>query len=70
MELQDIDTDDIDDSSKMFSLIDDYVNQECSNISNLKDILIIFDKLNSFFEKYNYIPSLDLFTELINKNSN
>lgn len=70
MELHDIDTEEIDDSSKMFSLIDDYVNQECNNISDLKDILIIFDKLNSFFENYNYIPSLDLFTELINKNSN
>lgn len=70
MELYDIDTEEIDDFSKMFSLIDDYVNQECNNISDLKDILIIFDKLNSFFENYNYIPSLDLFTELINKNSN
>ena len=56
------------DSSTSFKIINDYINQKFSQVSNFEDAIKYFKKLDSFFEVYNFIPNPDLLIELINKN--
>ena len=59
----------IHDSSTSFKIINDYINQEFSEISNYKDSIKYFKKLDNFFKTYDYLPNLDLLIKLINKNN-
>ena len=59
----------IHDSSTSFKIINDYINQEFSEISTYKDSIKYFEKLDNFFKTYDYLPNLDLLIKLINKNN-
>ena len=56
----------IHDSSTSFKIINDYINQEFSEISTYKDSIKYFEKLDNFFKTYDYLPNLDLLIKLIN----
>ncbi len=49
-------------------IIDAYINQKFTLVKNEKDALLYFKKLNAFLETYNYNPSPDVLTKLINQN--
>ncbi len=57
------------DSSTSFKIINDYINQKFIEMSDDKEAIKYFKKLNSFLETYNFIPTLDLLIELLNKNN-
>lgn len=50
-------------------LINNFINQKFDKVKNYEDSLKYFKNLNSFFEKYDFIPSIDLLLEIINHNS-
>lgn len=52
-----------------FKIIDTYINQKFITISSKEDALKYFKEISSFLTRYSFIPNLDLFIELINKNS-
>lgn len=52
-------------SKTSFSIINNYINQRFSNISRYEESLKCFRELSSFFEKYNFIPSLDLLSDYL-----
>lgn len=57
------------DSSTSFKVINDYINQKFSEISTFEYAIEYFQKLDSFFQTYNFILTPDLLIELINKNN-
>ncbi len=57
------------DPQTSFYILNNYINQKFMDVSNYEDALKYFKELSSFFKMYNYIPNLDVLTELVNKNS-
>ena len=57
------------DSNSSFELINNYINLKLKNVKTYDEAINNFEKLNLFFETYNYLPNPDLLIELINKNS-
>ena len=56
-------------SNSSFELINNYINLKLKNIKTYDEAINNFEKLNLFFETYNYLPNPDLLVELINNNS-
>lgn len=57
------------DTNASFELINNYINLKCKLTTLPEEIIKQFEKLNSFFETYNYLPSPDILMELIDKNT-
>ena len=51
-----------------YKIINAYINLKIKTKNSLEDSIKQFEKINSFFETYNFVPSPDLLIELINKN--
>lgn len=51
-----------------FTILNNYISQKIKTISNSKDALKYFQRLNIFLNTYNFIPNPDLLIELINQN--
>ncbi len=52
-----------------FNILNNYINQNFSNVTSFNIALDYFKKLSSFLEPYNFIPNVDLLVKLINNNS-
>lgn len=57
------------DTNASFELINNYINLKCKLTTLPEEIIKQFEKLNSFFETYNYLPSPNILMELIDKNT-
>lgn len=57
------------DTNSSFDLVNNYINFKCKLTTSTEDIIKQFEKLNKFFETYNFLPSPDLLIELIDKNT-
>lgn len=57
------------DPNKSFEIINNYINIKLKKSKMVEEAIEQFDKLNSFFATYNYVPNPDLLINLINKNN-
>ena len=57
------------DPNKSFEIINNYINIKLKNSEKTEEAIKQFDKLNSFFATYDYIPNPDLLINLIDKNN-
>ena len=58
----------INDNNKAFDIINNYINYNFFNVTYDTSV-IYFNKLDTYFEKIDYIPNPDIILELINKNN-
>ena len=57
------------DINESFNIINNYINQNFTKTNDYRKATIYFDKLNNYFESYDFIPDIDTIIKLINENN-
>lgn len=57
------------DSSSSFGVISNYINYNYMKKKSFEDAVDMFENLDSYFEKYEFNPDIDLIIDLVNKNN-
>lgn len=58
----------INDSNTSYEIINNFINNKIYHIRNFSLLIKYFNRLNEFFEMYNYTPDPDIIIDLINNN--
>ena len=58
----------INDNNTSYEIINNFINNKILHMRNFKLLIRCFNRLNNFFEMYNYIPNPDIIIDLINNN--